>query len=70
MHGHGLSNEICLKKAKERLYLQLVLEQKALYALYITNNMEHFSFISRYTVHAAKFFCFGSNCHLKASYHS
>ena len=28
MHGHGVSNEIRPKKAKERLYLQLVLQQK------------------------------------------
>ena len=43
MHGHGLSNEICPKKAKERLYLQLVSEQKALYTLYIANKMERFT---------------------------
>ena len=55
MHGHGLSNEIRPKKAKERLYLQLVLEQKALYALYIANKMERFSFISGCAICAAKF---------------
>ena len=52
MHGCGPINKMYHrlqpKKTKARLYLLLILQQKMLYMLYITNKMERFSFKSRF----------------------
>ena len=50
MHGRSqcskMHYQLQLKKTKVRLYLLLIWQQKALYALHITKEMEHFSFVS------------------------
>ena len=43
-----------LKKTKVGLYLPLILQQRASYALYIANKTEHFSFTSGCVVQVAK----------------
>ena len=56
--GRGPNNEmrpqLQRKKTKVGLYLPLILQQKASYALYITDKTEHFSFTSRCVVRVAK----------------
>ena len=42
----SVKSEIGTKKTKVRLYQPLILQQNELYALYITNKMECFSFKS------------------------